>query len=196
MTDWNSDKLRNPALRQALGDVFAGNVAIKPALEDVTPVNGVAATGTLTIDAQVTAGDTMTIGDKVFTFVASGTAAVDGDIDIGDSIAACLLATVAAINGTDGINTPSEFVTAGDFASDDCILTSIVTATAGNAVATTETFTTEANVFADTILGSGVDGTEGTAGMIVADSSYVYVSIAASTVLSGNWRQMTLGSTY
>ena len=196
MNDWNVDLLRNPALRRVLGDVFAGDIAIKPALEDVTPVNGIAATGTLTIDTQVTATNTMTIGDKVFTFMAIGEAVSDGQIDIGANIAACLLATVAAINGTDGINTPSEFVTAATFADDDCVLTSIVQATAGNAVATTETFTAGTNVFAAVILGSGVDGTEGTAGMIVADSSYLYVSIAASTVLSGNWRRTTLGSTY
>ena len=40
----------------------------------VTPVNAVAAVGTLTLAAQPTAGDTMTIGTKVYTFVDAGSA--------------------------------------------------------------------------------------------------------------------------
>ena len=60
----------------------------------------------LVVDIQPIAGDKMTIGGKEYTFVALGTAAVDGDIDVGASLADAQAAIVAAINGVDEINNP------------------------------------------------------------------------------------------
>jgi hypothetical protein len=73
---------------------------------------------------------------------------------------------VAAINGTDGINTPHPSVDAGNFAANACLLTALVGGVAGNATATTETFTAGTNVFDAATLGTttaGVDCTKGDA---------------------------------
>ena len=55
--------------------------------------------GTLTIAEPVTSGDTMTIGDVVYTFVPKNTAGDAGEIDLGDSEADTKLNIVAAIKG-------------------------------------------------------------------------------------------------
>lgn len=100
----------------------------------------------LTIDTQASIGDTMTIGDKVFTFVADGTAAVDGEVNIGTNLATCQSAIIAAINGTDGINVASEFVEASAFATNVSTL-SMINGTVSRTLTTEETFTAATNVF-------------------------------------------------
>ena len=100
----------------------------------------------LTIDTQPTVGDTMTIGDKDFTFVTDGTEAIDGDITVGTNLATAQLAIVAAINGTDGINTASAFVTASAFATNLTKL-SVVDNVTGSDVTMAETFTAATNIF-------------------------------------------------
>jgi len=119
----------------------------------------VTATGTLTVGVQVAVGDTMTIGDKTFTFVADTTESADGEISIGSDAAAGLLAIVAAINGTDH-NTASTFVTAGVFAGSASVLTAIVTGAEANATATTSDFTSGSNSFAAVTLTGGIDATD------------------------------------
>jgi hypothetical protein len=118
-----------------------------------------ASTGTLTMDTQPTAGDKVTIGEKVYTFVPVGTDTADGEVSIGSNVAEAQLALVAAINGTDGINTPHPLVTAGDFANDACTITALIGGTIGDDIATTETFTAATNGFAAVELGSGADCT-------------------------------------
>ena len=115
------------------------------------------ATRVLTIDTQATSGDTMTIGTKVYTFVPVGTDTADGEISIGTSVATTQAAIVAAINGTDGHNTPHPFVTAGDFAANASTITAIFGGTAANALATTETFTSASNIFAGATLAGGTN---------------------------------------
>jgi hypothetical protein len=132
-------------------DAGAGNIEVD--IEDDTTK----ASGTLTMDTQPTSGDTVTIGNKVFTFVPAGTATADGEVSIGADLAGAQAALVAAINGTDGINDAHTQVTAAAFAADDCVITAIVGGTAANAYATTETFTAVTNVFAAATLGSGAD---------------------------------------
>jgi hypothetical protein len=117
------------------------------------------ATGALTVDTQPISGDTMTIGAKVFTFVPVGTANANGEISVGANLAAAKLAIVAAINGTDSVNTPHTLVSAGAFVADDCTITALVGGTLGNAIATTETFFTVTNVFAAVTLLTGTDCT-------------------------------------
>jgi hypothetical protein len=112
------------------------------------------AQGTLSMGTQPTAGDTMTVGSKVYTFVPDGTANADGEITVGSDLAAAKLAVVAAINGTDAHNTAHTDVTAAAFVSDDCILQAKIGGTAGNAIATTETFTAVGNVFDASTLGT------------------------------------------
>nr|MBN1228884.1 hypothetical protein [Anaerolineae bacterium] len=124
----------------------------------------VQAQGTLTLDTQPTAGDTMTLGTKVYTFVPDGTANGDGEIDRGADLAAAKVNIVAAINGTDEINTPHPLVSAADFSSDDCVITALAGGTAGNSIPSTETFTAGTNVFDAETLGTTTAGVDPTAG--------------------------------
>jgi hypothetical protein len=109
----------------------------------------------LTIDTQPTSGDTFTIGTKVYTIVPDGTANADGEVSRGTNLATAKTAIVAAINGTDGHNTPHPLVSASAFATNDCTITALIGGTAGNSVATTETFTAGTNVFAGATLTGG-----------------------------------------
>ncbi|NLD46415.1 MAG: hypothetical protein GX660_04350, partial [Clostridiaceae bacterium] len=64
--------------------------------------------GTLKVDIQPIAGDTMTIGGKEYIFVPDGTANADGEISIGTDIDTAQANIVAAINGAEGsFNTPN-----------------------------------------------------------------------------------------
>lgn len=126
--------------------------------------NATKAQGTLTVDTQPTAGDTMTIGGKVYTFVAAGAAKRDGDIALGTDLAATKPLIVAAVNGSDEVNTAHTLVTAGDFAVNDCVLTAIAGGTEGNAIPTIEAFTAVGNVFDATSLGTTTAGVSCTKG--------------------------------
>lgn len=117
----------------------------------------VAAYGTLTIDTQPTSGDTFTIGAKTYIFVPVGTDNGNGEISIGADLAAAQAAIVAAINGTDDHNTPHPLVFADDFADDASVVTAFIGGAVGDAIATTETFTTATNVFAAVTLGGGTN---------------------------------------
>lgn len=120
--------------------------------------NATKAQGTLTVDTNPTAGNTMTIGTKEYTFVPVGTANADGEIDVEALVAGTQENIVVAINGTDEHNDPHPLVTAADFADDDCVITALVGGTAGNAIASTETFTAETNVFDAVVLGTTTAG--------------------------------------
>jgi hypothetical protein len=114
-------------------------------------------TGTLTVPTQPTAGDTMTIGTTVYTFIADNGTLAGGKIKVGADLAGAKLNIVAAINGTDGKNTPNPKVSASAFAANICTLTALVGGVAGDAIATTETFTAVGNVFGAGTLTSGAD---------------------------------------
>lgn len=176
--------------------------------------------GTLTMDTNPTATDTVTIGTTVYTWVASGATA--GEINIGVDVAASKLNLVAAINGTDGINAANTFVTAAAFAGDDMVITAIIEGTAGDLIATTETFTAGTNVFDAATLGTTVAGVDCTAAnadgyIIAADVGTTYsmaqgagttITVTAATkgvagdliattetMANGAWGQATLGDT-
>lgn len=129
----------------------ASNIAV-----DIT-ASVTAATGSLTMDTQPTSGDTVTIGTKTYTFVPVGTDTADGEVSIGENLAGAQAALVAAINGTDEINTKHTLVSASAFETNVMTLTALIGGTAANSIATTETFTAETNVFAAATLGSGAD---------------------------------------
>lgn len=205
------DKLRNPSLRDFFNDIFTGETTLEGiALQDdatsipipkVTsaPVNAVASQGTLTVDAQPTAGDTMTIGTKVYTFVADGTEAVDGDISVGIDLATTQANIVDAINGNDVINTAHPSVTIAAFVTNKAVITARTKGTVGNAIVTTETFTAATNVFDDVVLGTttlGVDGTVAEAGQTFYKANYIYLAVADNTTADTNWRRISLGSAY
>lgn len=150
----------------AAQSVTAGRIAV-----DITG-DTTAAQGKLTVAAQPTAGEKIVIGTKEYTFVALGTAAADGDIDIGADLAAAKLNIVAAINGTDLINTEHPLVSAADFAVDDCIITAKVGGVAGNAIASTTDMQGAGNKWDAGTLGTetaGVDCTKADARTALID---------------------------
>ena len=181
--------------RGKVGSKSINKMLLTDNISTKTPVNAVAATGTLTIAEPVTANDTITIGTTVYTFKAGATAAA-GQIGLGADEPATKLAIVAAINGTDSKNTAHPLVTAGSFSGDNCTLTAKTKGAAGNSIATTETLTHASNVFAATTLANGVSGTLGENGEIAKDNSYLYVCIAKNTVSGTNWRRISIGSAY
>ncbi|KKK82490.1 hypothetical protein LCGC14_2802860, partial [marine sediment metagenome] len=109
------------------------------------------------IDTQVLAGDDMTIEGVVYTFVPNGTANADGEVDVGTDLASCKAAIVAAINGSDGHNTPHPEVSIAAFQTNDAVLTVLVGGTAGDATTCTETFDEVTNIFSGVTFASGVD---------------------------------------
>lgn len=139
------------------GGITVGNIEV-----DISSYT-TASQGTLTIDTQPTNANTMTIGTKVYTFKTDGTEAVDGDISIGTSLATAQANIVAAINGTDTLNTANAFVTAGSFSADALVLTAITGGVAGDLISTTETFTAVTNIFDATELGTTTAGVDCTA---------------------------------
>lgn len=177
---------------RSLNDV----VLFEPEIAAAAPVNAVAGAGVLTMDTQPTAGDTMTIGTTVYTFTADGTADEAGEIDVGADLADAKTLVIAAINGTDGNNTAHESVSAGAFATNDLPITALVKGTAGNAIATTETFTAGTNVFAAVTLENGVDGTDAVSWETLWYSGEFYINASESSgrgVLTDTW--YSLGAT-
>lgn len=126
---------------------------------------GAAAQGTLTVDTQPTAGDTFTIGNRLYLFIAATAVAIQASetaaqINLGANLAATQANIIAAINGTGAKDLPDPLVTAAAFASDDSVLTAKTSGTSGNAIATTETFTAGSNVFDAATLGTTTAGTD------------------------------------
>lgn len=167
-------------------------------LTPATPVNAVAAQGTLVIAEPVTAEDTITIGTTTYTFKVGATAGA-GEIGLGAGEAETKLAIVAAINGTDTFNTAHSLVTAAAFNGDDCVLTAKTKGVAGNAIATTSSLTNVANLFDAVTLGTttaGVNGTIGQVEQLCFDSSYIYFCLSENTIADANWRRISLGNVY
>lgn len=131
--------------------VSEGNIAV-----DITAYT-TKAHGTLTLPVKPTATDTIVIGTTTYTFVADGDFDTAGEIPIGENVAATQVNIVAAINGTDLVNSADPAVTAADFADNACVITALIGGVAGNSIGTTETFTAETNAFAAATLGSGAD---------------------------------------
>lgn len=131
--------------------VDPGNIAVN------IKASTAAAHGTLTLDTQPISGNTVTIGTKVYIFVPVGTDTADGEVSIGADLAAAKVNLVAAINGTDGISEPHPLVRAANFIVNDCVITALIGGAAGNAIATTETFTAASNKFAAVTLLTGTD---------------------------------------
>ena len=131
------------------GSVTSGNVSL-----DIS-TGATASTEDLTVDTQPTADDTMTIGSTVYTFKA--TAAAAGEISIGSDLAETQTNIKAAVNGTDELNTANPVASLGVWASNAATVTAKAPGTAGDSIATTETFTAGTNVFGAATLSSGAD---------------------------------------
>lgn len=113
----------------------------------------------LTLAVQPTAGDTTTIGSKIYTWVPVGTDTADGEISIGADLAEAKLNFVDAVLGEDEFNLPHPLVSASVFLANACTITALVGGTAGNSIASTENFTSGSNSFAATTLLLGTDCT-------------------------------------
>lgn len=130
----------------------------------VTPPS-VRAQGTLTMDTNPTDADTMTIGLRLFVFVAALTGALD-EILIGAAVADTKVNTVNALKAdlttlgvTHGCKTSADDAYPADaFVGDDLIINAKLGGTAGNSVATTETFTAGTNIFDAATLGTTTAG--------------------------------------
>ena len=130
----------------------------------------VASQGTLTMDTQPTDTNTMTVDTKVYTFQDTLTD-VDGNVNIGGSLAQAKLNIVAAfdLSGVAGTDyalsmTAHPSVDMATFISNDSILTAAKKGTAGDSLATTETFTAGTNIFDADILGTTTAGDDGDTG--------------------------------
>jgi hypothetical protein len=132
---------------------------LTPATAAAAPVNAVAATGVLTMATKPTANDTVTIGSRVYKFVAS--AAATGDVAIGANVAASQANLVTAIGG-DAHNLINTDVTAAAFSSNAMTVTAIVKGTLANAVATTSSLVAGApDGWGAATLASGIDASLG-----------------------------------
>ena len=112
---------------------------------------------TITIAVQPTAGDKVTIGTKVYTFVPVGTDTADAEISIGATVLEAQTNFVAAVNGTDVFNIAHPEVEAGAFNANVSTISALVGGSAGDAIVTTETFTSGSNVFSAGTLLNGAD---------------------------------------
>lgn len=122
---------------------------------------GVAATGELTLEAQPTVGDTMTIGAVTYTFVAAEDFDAAGEIAIGSSLGHTQQNIRNAIEGDDGVNAEHPAVIIGGFVSNAAEIAAKVEGAAGDAIVTTGAFTSGDNSFGSGTLSGGVDPVAG-----------------------------------
>ena len=170
-------------------------------LAEKTPVNAVAAAGTLTVTGggihQIVDGYIVTIDTKVYTFKTPLTP-TEGEVLIGVSDTAALLNLLNAIKHTGTPDTdytcaavhPTVTGTSSD-------ATTVIVTAKTKGVSTIATTKTGAEVsWAHATLYGGVDGTVGVANETCADETYMYHCPAANAISGTGWRRMTLGSTY
>ena len=179
-----NDKLGiQPELREALTTL--GSVGIPFA----TPVNAVASTSTLKVTTLPTAGETITIGDTVYTFVANGTTPLaEGDIELEANVGDTRPNIVLAINGTDGHNVLNALATAGAFSGADSTLTATTAGVSGDdIVVDTDMEGADNEISAFT---GGINGTPGVQGAVCLDADRIYVCIDNNTISDANWRRI------
>jgi len=129
--------------------------------------DGIAAQGTLSLPINPSNGDTFTIDSKVYTMQDTLTD-VDGNIKIGASASETQGNIKAAINLEAGAGTKyaasmtlHPTVSCGSWSSDDAVMTAKTKGSAGNSIATTDTFTAEQNQFDAATLGTTTLGRDG-----------------------------------
>lgn len=168
-----------------------------------TPVNAVAAAGTLTCTSggnQIAAGYKVVIDTKEYTFV-TPMGAVEGSVLVGATDTASLLNLKDAINrdtplSKDGVKykVAAAHPTVEGTSSN---ATTVVVTALTKGVSTIATTKTGAEIsWAHATLFGGVDGTVGAANEVCFDASYLYHCIAANTAADTNWRRIALGSVY
>lgn len=172
-------------------------------VEEGTPVNAVASTGTITSNnTNVSDGDTITVNGRVYRF--KNTPAAINDIDIGADADGSLTNLRSAINntGTEGTDyytgtTINSDVSCGAVTAHAVILTAKTKGVIGNDITLTKNAVTlTLSGLSSGKLSGGVNGTIGVANQLLADASYIYHAIAANTIADANWRRIALGSAY
>lgn len=160
-----------------------------------TPVNTVAAQGTLTIAAQPTAGDTFTLGLTTYTFIANGEDPIGGQIEIGTDLAGTQANVVDVITGGGATRANFSATCAAAFAANALVITANHPGVAGNTIVTTETFTSASNLFDATTLGTTTAGVGTTAqvdvdaGEMLVDSDALYICFESGGTL---WKKALL----
>jgi hypothetical protein len=150
--------------------------------ETFTPVGNVFDAATLGTTTSGTDPDTYTIDGKTYTFQNTLTD-VDGNVNIGGSLAQAKLNLVAAMDlsgvaGTDYATSMTAHTTVdiAAFIVNDAVLTAKAPGTAGNSIATTETFAAGSNVFDAATLGTTTAGVAGDT-MTVDARTYTFVAV-------------------
>lgn len=152
------------------------------------------------------APETVTADGEVYSFVnvlseTNGAAAIPNQVLFGVNSAAALDNLKLAMNhgATEGTNYstgtvvhPTLTATTNEDVSQ--VVEAKIKGTAAESIAVDDTLSNGA--WADTNLAGGVDGTVGLAKQLLADSTYLYVAIAANTIAGANWRRIALGSAY
>jgi len=121
---------------------------------------GTKAQGSLTLAVQPTAGDWIVIGPQALVFRATADADQEGEIEIGVDLATTQTNVLAALDGSDGLNTVNPLVSAAAFGSDISILTAKHTGTPGNAIPLESSFTSGSNLFDATVMGTTTAGVD------------------------------------
>ena len=153
-----------------------------------TPVNAVAAVGTITMSGIATANETFVVSTQTFTWKAARTGV--GEVTIGADAPAAVTNIVTAI--TADLAT----VTATDGVGDTVVVTAVTKGVSGNSIIFTEASTNMA-VNGTGTLGAttaGVDGTIGAVNELRADTTYLYHCIVANTITDANWRRVAIAA--
>lgn len=170
-------------------------------IEEGTPVNAVAARGTLTVTAggnQIADTNTVTIGTKVYTFKTVLTPA-EGEVLIGANDTAALLNLKNAINHTGTPDTDYSCaavhptVTGISSSATTLIVAAKTAGTAGNIIPSTETgaeLSWDDDTLGTTVV--GVDGTIGSKYKILTDATNLYIASDENTVSGANWKKLVL----
>jgi hypothetical protein len=170
-------------------DLSGGKIA-KISIPSGTPVNAVAAVGTITVSGTPIADETMVIGGRTYTFKAARGGV--GEITLDANNATQVLNIIAAtdLDSTDVVCT--------DGTGDTVVVTAATKGTAGNALVLTSGATGIA-VNGTGTLGAtvaGVNGTVAEARVLYADASYLYYTNGANAISGNGWRRVSLGTAY
>lgn len=124
------------------------------------------ATGTLDLTANPTAGNTVSIGNQTYTFVAAGQANAAGDVALGSNVQSTLQNLQAAVNGAAGagntygagtaVNTQATITSVNG---GSAVVQALQAGTAGNDVTLTTSVTSNVGSGGGTTLAGGVNST-------------------------------------
>lgn len=116
------------------------------------------ASGVLTVADAGEVNDTIEVGGTTYTLVAAEDFDTAGEIPVGATAAETLASIIAAINGTDGVNSAQADVTALDQGDGTILVTAIAVGSGGNSLASVYTAAVAStNAFAAATLLGGHD---------------------------------------